>query len=138
MNKYMENIAKILGVELGEIFSIKHEGVVYNSRFTLTEFGLMEISKGIDCEVTISIDSLLNGDDEIVKHWKPNNEEYYYVPTLTFYPSGRYEVYMWDGGDFDQFWLNHGLVCKTKEEAIELAGKMLTFTKNTQEGKNNG
>ena len=137
MNKHMENIAKILGVKLGEVFSIKHEGVVYDSCFKLTEFGLMQISNGIDCEVIISIDSLLNGDDCIVKHWKPNREECYYVPTLTFYPSGRYEVYVWDGGDFDQFWLNHGLVCKTKDEAIKLADKMLTFMKNTQESKNN-
>ena len=134
----MENIAKILGVELGEIFSIKHKGVVYDSCFKLTKFGLMQISNSIDNEITISIDNLLNGDDEIIKRWRPNNGGLFYVPVLNFYQSQRYEFYVWDGGDFDQFWLNHGLVCRTKEEAIELAGKMLTFTGNIQEDKDNG
>ena len=122
----MKDIARILGVELEEVFSIKHEGVVYDSCFKLTEFGLAKLSDNTGCWVMIGIDSLLNGYDEIIlKHWRPNNGGYYYLPMLTPNVSDRYEMHRWDGGNFDKFWLNHGLVCKTKEEAIELAKKML-------------
>ena len=125
MSSYMKDIAKILGVELEEVFSIKHEGVVYDSCFKLTEFGLAELSDNTGCWVMIGIDSLLNGYDEIIKRWRPNIGGYYYVPMLTPCASHRYEMHRWDGGNFDKFWLNHGLVCKTEEEAIKLAQKML-------------
>lgn len=73
---------------------------------------------------------------EIAKIWKPKDGEPYYVPTVN--NKSGYQTLYWADNDYDKFDYDRLLVCKTKEEAIELAGKMLTFTKNTQEGKNNG
>ena len=36
MKNYMKNTAKMLGVELGEVFSIKHDKGVYNCYFRFT------------------------------------------------------------------------------------------------------
>lgn len=72
MGSYMIKVAKMLGVELEEVFSIKHEGAVYDSCFKLTEFGLAELSDNTGCWSMISIDSLLNGYDEIIKRRRTN------------------------------------------------------------------
>lgn len=132
MKNYMKNTARTLGVELGEVFSIKHDEGVYNCYFRFTENGLERSPDGVnnwDAAWTSYYHNLLTGREVIVNHWKPKIGDKYYVPSFSFYSCNRYTCYMWDGGDFDYFWLTNGLVCKTKEEAIKMTDKLLALTK---------
>lgn len=133
MKNYMKNTAKMLGVGLGEVFSIKYDEGVYNCYFRFTENGLERSPDGVnnwDSAWTSYYHNLLTGREVIVKYWKPKIGDGYYRPSFSFYPEMRYKKYVWDGGDVDHFWLTNGLVCKTKEEAIKMTGKLLAFAKN--------
>lgn len=46
-----------------------------------------------------------------------------------------WESCLWVGDNYDNNRFSRGLVCKTEEEAVELARRMLAVAK---EGKNNG
>ena len=133
MKNYMKNTAKMLGVGLGEVFSIKYDEGVYNCYFRFTENGLERSPDGVnnwDSARTSYYHNLLTGSEVIVKYWKPKIDDEYYIPSLAFYPDKRYTPLIWDGGDVDHFYLTNGLVCKTKEEAINMTGKLLAFAKN--------
>ena len=132
MKNYMKNTAKMLGVELGEVFSIKHDEDVYNYYFRFTENGLERSPDGVnnwDSACTSYYYSLLTGREVIVKYWTPKIDDEYYIPFLSFYSHKRYKNFIWDGGDVDHFWLTNGLICKTKEEAIKMTEKLLAFAK---------
>ena len=133
MKNYMKNIAKMLGVGLGEVFSIKYDEGVYNCYFRFTENGLERSPDGVnnwDSAWTSYYHNLLTGREVIVKYWKPKIGDEYYIPSFAFYPEIRYKNYVWDGGEIDYFWLTNGLVYKTKEEAINMTDKLLAFAKN--------
>ena len=133
MKNYMKNTAKMLVVGLGEVFSIKYDEGVYNCYFRFTENGLERSPDGVnnwDSARTSYYHNLLTGSEVIVKYWKPKIDDEYYIPSLAFYPDKRYTPLIWDGGDVDHFYLTNGLVCKTKEEAINMTGKLLAFAKN--------
>ena len=132
MKNYMKNTAKMLGVGLGEVFSIKYDEGVYNCYFRFTENGLERSPDGVnnwDSARTSYYHNLLTGSEVIVKYWKPKIDDEYYIPSFAFYTDKRYTPLIWDGGDFDHFWLTNGLVCKTKEEAINMTDKLLALTK---------
>lgn len=68
---------------------------------------------------------------ELKPLWEPKNGIKYYVPCIfssTEYV--RYQNRVWDSNDEDWHNLKRGLVCKTKEEAIGKANKMLKVLKN--------
>lgn len=132
MKNYMKNTAKILGVELGEVFSIKHDEGVYNCYFRFTENGLERSPDGVnnwDSAWTSYYHNLLTGREVIVKYWKPKIYDEYYIPSFAFDPDNRYTNFIWNGGDIDHFWLTNGLICKTKEKAINMTGKLLALAK---------
>lgn len=54
--------------------------------------------------------------------WVPKYREVYYTPRIA--STRKWEVNVWLGNKDDRYRLQHNLVCKTKEEAIELAEKM--------------
>lgn len=129
----MNNTAKMLGVELGEVFLIKCNEGIHNYYFRFTENGLERSHDGVnnwDSALTSYCHNLLTGREVIVKYWKPKIDDEYYIPSFAFYTDRRYTPLIWDGGDVDHFWLTNGLVCKTKEEAINMTGKLLAFAKN--------
>lgn len=132
MKNYMKNTARTLGVELGEVFSIKHDEGVYNCYFRFTENGLEKSPDGVnnwDSDRTSYYHNLLTGREVIAMYWKPKIGDGYYRPSFSFFPEMRYKKYVWDGGDVDHFLLTNGLVCKTKEEAIKMTDKLLALTK---------
>lgn len=127
---HMAEVAKILGVELGEPFKIT-SGIQddYQSYYRFTENNCFETSyDGIEWKTTIVavlLKHILMGDIRIVKlPWKPTNEgEWYYTPALDT-ESGCYTVY-WENDDTDKRRYRRGLVFKTREEAIAVSKKML-------------
>ena len=141
---YMAEVAKLLGVELGESFKITsdtqgdYQGD-YQNYYRFTENNCFETSvDGVKWETAtvIVLRGILMGDTRIVKlPWKPREGEKYYVPRIAIRPEDRHYYYYWDNSGVDIKSYDMGIVCKTKEEATKLANKMLAVAK---EGKNNG
>ena len=128
---HMAEVAKILGVELGEPFKIT-SGIQddYQSYYRFTESSGIEISDdGITWKMTsvaTLLKYLLMGDIRIVKlPWKPREGEKYYVPRIAIRPYDRHYCYYWDNSGVDIKRYDMGIVCKTPEEAIALTEKML-------------
>lgn len=110
-------IAKMLGVELGEEFKIKgYDGLTYK----LTDNGL-ELTT-VDGQKTKwfdngALNSLLKGKMEIVKlPWKPKKGETYYTFELL---DGKWIVHLlwWAGSPNGYALLEKGWVYRTQEEA---------------------
>lgn len=107
---YMNNVAKLLDVELNEEFKI---GTFLNS-YKLTEQGLFfkNNRKWEYADATLS--DLLTGKIEIVKsQWKPRINEVYYCPSNNFLFSVENE---WFNTVEDKALFKCGLVFQTKEE----------------------
>lgn len=121
----MAGVAALFGLELGEVFHIRNAKCVINDDFKFTEEGLMRSSWPSDVWETakaVDLKYLLNGTYSIIKLWKPNNGEVYYVP-LTSVVSLSSKV-VWIGDKYDYLRLSKGVVCKDKEEAEIMAKRM--------------
>ena len=132
---YMAEVAKLLGVELGESFKITSDTQVdysgdYQYYYRLTENNCLEISDdGVEWKMTtaaVLLKYILMGDIGIIKlPWKPREGDKYYVPRIAIRPEDRHYYYYWSNSGVDIKRYDMGIVCKTKEEAIEAAEKML-------------
>ena len=58
---------------------------------------------------------------------KPKKGKLYYTPNLK--DEGLYSIEAFADDEWDRTWLERGLICETKEEAIELTKKMLEVAK---------
>lgn len=126
MTNHMEEVAKLLGVELEEEFRI--EGTHVDYIYKISEKGLFLRCSGRDWweEVPDTLVQMLAGMTRIIKlPWKPQKGEKYYIPCIGAQPEYMYSVNHWDNDDIDKKYYSMGLVCKTKEEAIALTEKML-------------
>lgn len=125
MANYMREIAGLLGVELGEVFHIRNAKCAINDDFKFTEEGLMRsrwFSHVWETAKAVDLKYLLNGTYSIVKLWKPNLGEAYYVPLISVTSlSSKFE---WLGDKYDHLRLSKGIVCKSKEEAAIMAKRM--------------
>ena len=135
---YMAEVAKLLGVELGESFKITSDTQGdypgdYQNYYRFTENNCFETSvDGVKWgTATVRVlRGILMGDARIVKlPWKPQEGEKYYVPRIAIRPEDRYYWYHWQNSDADIKRYDMGLVCKTPEEAVALTKKMLAVTK---------
>lgn len=73
---HMEQVAKMLGVELGERFKVMRQGAISSSEFCITENGLYEKFRDQSSINSPVLKNLLIGDAEIVKiPWKPKDGE---------------------------------------------------------------
>ena len=129
MNK-MEDVAKLLGLELGQSFKIVDDTYgIRQSYYRLTEENGCEISSDNTSWATVSAEVLkwlIMGDVKISKlPWKPREGEKYYVPRIAIRPEDRHYYYYWDNDGVDIKRYDMGIVCKTPEEAIALTEKML-------------
>ena len=126
MANCMESIAKLLGVELNEVFRIEDFDLELYDFFKITENGLYQSSKSepYDWKVSPNFISLLTGDIEITKlPQKPAiGDMYCYPDPATPILWGRCS---WRDDEVDNYRLQHGFVFETTEEAIEAAEKML-------------
>ena len=130
---YMAEVAKLLGVELGESFKIT-SGIQddYQSYYRFTESSGIEISDdGVTWKMTsvaTLLKYLLMGDIRIVKlPWKPAIGVEYYIPSITL--AKKHDIRKWYNIEDNQRHYNLGIVCKTREEAIALTEKMLAVAK---------
>lgn len=126
MANRMKGVAKLLGVELGKEFYIKGN----KERFKITDAGVKYYS--IDYgkwfpTMPIVLQKLLDGTYVIKNIWTPDLGQVYYYPTVDLdFLCCNCE---WHGEDNDYHRLNNGLVFPTREEAIEMAKKMLEIAR---------
>ena len=118
-------IAKMLGVEIGEEFKVKGEDeLTYrfdSDGLKLTHDSGIELAK---MSANIAFVDLVNGKDEIVKlPWKPKKGETYYTFELL---RGKWIVHLlwWADSPNGYALLDKGWVFRTKEEAEDALPKV--------------
>lgn len=132
---HMAEVAKMLGVEVGEAFKIiddTHSNYRRYYRFT-KNVGVETSDDDVHWKKAIAeaLECLLMGDVKVVKlPWKPQKGEKYYIPRISIRLEDRYYWYHWQNSDADIKRYTMGLVCKTREEAIEMTKKMLAVVEN--------
>ena len=132
MANRMAEVAKMFGLELEEHFHItkkSYENTVY--KFTKDGVAFYDNKLRTWYESVGALAGILTGETEVVKlPWKPAVYDEYYYPI----PSDRdlWESRLWIGDNYDNSRFSRGLVCKTKEEAIDMAKKMLAVVKEEQ------
>lgn len=137
MANHMSEVAELLEVELGEAFQIDNCRSVAEMYYRLTEDGLEqsdtpngEWNEGDEWILAL----LLTGEADIIQlPWKPQDGKQYCTPRITVYSENMYDIYCWDGNDYDKERYRMGLVCKTSAEATKLAKKMLAVAKESRE-----
>ena len=137
MANHMSEVAELLEVELGEAFQIDNCRSVAEMYYRLTEDGLEqsdtpngEWNEGDEWILAL----LLTGEADIIQlPWKPQDGKQYCTPRITVYSENMYDIYLWDGDDYDKERYRMGIVCKTSAEAIKLAKKMLAVAKESRE-----
>ena len=130
----MKGVAMLFGIELGEVFHIRNAKCVINDDFKFTEEGLMRSSWTSNVWKTakaVDLKYLLNGTYSIIKLWKPNFGERYYVPVVSVISLSSEIV--WLGDKYDYLRLSKGIVCKDKEEAEIMAKRMFAVAKELRE-----
>ena len=138
MTSHMKEVAKLLGVELGEVFFIKEYPSDSKIYLKFTENGLEQsLDKDSWTKATGRVwERIITGALKINKlPWKPREGEKYYVPRIAVQPEDRHFYYYWTYDDINIKHYHMGLVCKTPEEAIALTEKMLAVVK---EDRDNG
>lgn len=143
MANYMAEVAKLLGVELGESFkttsSIQGN---YHRYYQFTDKKGFETSvDGVEWETAaaVTLRNILMGVDKIVKlPWKPRNNEHYFIPEIT--TPEMFGYLRWTNDYVDNHMYKHGLICRTKEEAIRKAELLMEYFKNNciEGNENNG
>lgn len=129
---HMAEVAKLLGVELGEVFFIREYPSDSKTYLKFTENGL---ERSLDKDSWSKAagwvwGQLITGAFKINKlPWKPQEGEKYYIPYITTQQKGMHVTYYWKNDHIDIEHYRMGLVCKTKEEAIALTEKMLDTVK---------
>ena len=120
---YYKKIAEMLGVELGEEFSLKNNKTneLNECRYKITqEEGIMY---SIDREKwvrSVVLMSIINGSYSVVKlPWKPKNDEKYWYYSETI---NQATYHKWSFGNYDLCLWKLGNCFRTEEEA-EAKGK---------------
>lgn len=137
MANYMNQIAGLLGVELGETFKIVDDkNGKYHDYYRLTEEKGIEVSDdNANWEMAIAgvLKRLLMGDARIIKlPWKPSHGDEYWTPIVNQVAASTLWS-KWSNSDNDNYRYEHGLICRTKEEAVELTEKLLAMAKEARE-----
>ena len=136
MTSHMKEVAKLLGVELGEVFFIKEYPSDSKIYLKFTENGLEQsLDKDSWTKATGRVwERIITGALKINKlPWKPLEGEKYYVPRIAVQPEDRHFYYYWTYDDINIKHYHMGLVCKTPEEAVAITMRMLDTVKELRE-----
>ena len=127
MTSHMKEVAKLLGVELEEVFRLEK----YESYFRFTREYFESSLDGNNWSIAhnLTLLAVLNGTATIKR--KPKYDEKYYIPSIS--NAFGYNSFCWRGDDSDEKYYNFGIICKSKEEAIALRQKMLAVAKKKNE-----
>ena len=123
MNNNMDKVADILGVQLNEIFHIVGHG---NKQYLLSKFGyLCKVEEGgIKLPVNDGLGKLIIGMYEIVeKPSTPARGSFYYTPDFGCKELFKPSIWANEPQQLEAY--KNGVVCRTPDEAIEMAKKML-------------
>ena len=130
MDNKMAEVAKLLGVELNEVFFVKGCSGCYTyyskTYLKFTESGLKDSVNRTSWHSAAAWvwKSLITGALKINKlPWKPSRGDVYYIPSVT--SIGKYIKIFWIGSKNDEDFYQQGLVLRTEKEAVELAEEML-------------
>lgn len=130
MTSHMEGVAKLLGVELEEVFRLEK----YESYFRFTREHFESSLDGNNWSIANSLTllAILNGTATIKKlPWKPKYNEKYYIPSIG--NTSGYDSFCWQKDHLDEKYYDLGIVFKSKKEAIALRQKMLAIAKEKNE-----
>ena len=127
MTSHMAEVAKLLGVELEEVFRLEK----YESYFRFTREYFESSLDGNNWSIAhdLTLLAVLNGTATIKR--KPKYDEKYYIPSIS--NAFGYNSFYWKGDGSDEKYYNFGIICKSKEEAIALRQKMLAVAKKNNE-----
>ena len=127
MTSHMKEVAKLLGVDLKEVFRLEK----YESYFRFTREYFESSLDGNNWSIAhnLTLLAVLNGTATIKR--KPKYDEKYYIPSIS--NAFGYNSFYWRGDDSDEKYYNFGIICKSKEEAIALRQKMLAVAKKKNE-----
>ena len=127
MISHMEGVAKLLGVELEEVFRLEK----YESYFRFTREHFESSLDGNNWSIAHSLTLLavLNGTATIKR--KPEYNDKYYIPSIG--NTSGYDSFYWQRDNLDEKYYTLGIICKSKEEAIALRQKMLAVAKEKNE-----
>lgn len=108
---YMQDVARMLGVELGEEFKISNDAHIYR----ITKYGVeYMLANKMWNRDTFALLKLLNGEIEIIKlPWQPKKGDEYYYPGEGFNNICRA---LWENSVFGFAYKEAGLIFKTYEE----------------------
>lgn len=122
MDNKMDKVADILGVQLNEIFHIVGHG---NEQYLLSKFGhLCRVKDGVELPVDGGLDKLIIGMYEIVeKPRTPARGSFFYTPDFECKELFKPSIWANEPQQLEAY--KNGVVCKTPDEAIEMAKKML-------------
>lgn len=123
MDNKMDKVADILGVKLNEIFHIVGHG---NKQYLLSKFGyLCKVEEGgIEFPVDDGLDKLIIGMYEIVeKPRTPARGSFFYTPDFECKELFKPSIWVNEPRQLEAY--KNGVVCKTPDDAIEMAKKML-------------
>ena len=130
MDNKMIEVAKLLGVELEEVFSFKGRSGCYTycseTYLKFTKNGLKESVNRTSWHNAAAWiwKGLITGALKINKlPWRPSRSDTYYMPSVT--SIDKYIKLFWTGSKNDEDSYQQGLVLRTKKEAVELAEEML-------------
>ena len=124
-NKIIE-VAKLLGVEIGEVFFIREYPSDSKMYLKFTENGLeRSLDKNSWAKAAGWVwELIITGVLKINKlPWRPSRGDVYYMPSVT--SIGKYIKLFWTGSRNDEGSYQQGLVLRTEKEAVELAEEML-------------
>ncbi len=144
MANHMAEVAKLLGVKLGEVFFIREYPSDSKMYLKFTENGL---ERSLDKDSWAKAagwvwELIITGALKINKlPWRPSRDDAYYM--LSIISIGKYIKLFWTGSKNDEDSYQQGLVFRTEKEAVELAKEMLDvarkrFAGGTKQEENNG
>ena len=127
MVNYMEQVAKMLGVELDEEFEIQFESPFHASAmFTADKFQITDtnVNNWVPYWPESILHSLLSGSITIKrKHYKPVESEWYWAVK----PNGEVNTWRWYDNSIDCSLYKLGNCYKTEEEAKTDRDKWVAF-----------
>lgn len=134
---YMPEVAKMLGVELGERFKINFRNDPTNisgrnisdNEYFFSDRGVEVITAGYSCISADVLFKLIGGEWEVYrKPWKPNlDDQYYYVDEIGYACSDP-----WINSALDMVLYKIGNCYRTKEEAEANRDKWISFYKSDE------
>lgn len=121
---------KLLGLRVGDEFIL--DGKNFSKyKFEVTENGVREVPNA-NINIPDVVYHMFIGEFGFTKvPWKPTKYDSYYFSCLDYEDLWGYST--WEDTQVDKDRLKHGIVFKTKEEAIDLAQRMLAAAKEARE-----